>query len=190
MGAAPPTDQDEERWRQVRSWLMSDAAGQQILAALNEDPQAGAIALKRRMRASPAPGVTNQVTDSEIQKFVSLAHADRVYVEGDEYNLDLDLNPIHRARGFPRFLMVLGMLTSLTGFAILLYGGYLFYVSTSTLSDLSTLQPGEMPPTPGFPPELFVGFAVFFGGMVLTAIGSIFRPKDRTPSRAISGRYR
>jgi hypothetical protein len=178
-----PTESDDERWRAVKSWLNADEQGRRILAELVSNPQVGAVALRRRMRDSSA-GVTNTFTDTDIEKFVTLAHADHVYL-GDQtinvdqsYNVDLDLNPMNRLRGFPRFLMIAGTLVALGGFSYILYGMYLTFTN---FVGFANLPPGQMPSGMGFAPEIFIGFGVFFGGIVLVILANLFRTKDRRP---------
>jgi hypothetical protein len=183
-----PTEYDEEQWRAVRSWLEGDEQGKKILATLVSDPQVGAVALKRRMRDT-AQGATNTFTDTQIEKFVTLAHADRVYLGDQTVNVDqsyhvvdLDPNPIHRARAFPRFLMISGTLICMGGVALALYGMYVTVTSWNAMADTLRANPGQMPTNIGLAPESFIGFGVFFGGLALIVIGNLFRPKERRPA--------
>jgi len=182
-----PSEYDEEQWRAVRRWLEGDEQGKKILATLVSDPQVGAVALKRRIRDTPQ-GETNTFTDTQIEKFVTLAHADRVYlgdrtvnVDQSYHVVDLDPNPIHRARAFPRFLMIAGTLVCLGGFGYALYGMYVTITTWNALSNTLRANPGQMPTDVGFSPEIFIAFGVFFGGLVLIVIGNLFRPKERRP---------
>ncbi len=182
-----PSEYDEEQWRAVRRWLEGDEQGKKILATLVSDPQVGAVALKRRIRDTPQ-GETNTFTDTQIEKFVTLAHADRVYlgdrtvnVDQSYHVVDLDPNPIHRARAFPRFLMIAGTLVCLGGFGYALYGMYVTITTWNALSNTLRANPGQMPTDVGFSPEIFIAFGVFFGGLALIVIGNLFRPKERRP---------
>jgi len=179
------TDVDEAQWRTVRAWLANDPKGQKILGAFATDPGAGSVALRRLLRERGAPGVTNQISDSDIEKFVTLAHADQVYFGDHTVNVDrsyhyttLDLDPVANSSGFPRFLIIFGTLVSLAGFAVALIGMFTFFQSTSSAFSQG---PQVTPPSIGFPPTLFIGFGIFFVGLVITIVGVLFRKSKAPP---------
>lgn len=100
------------------------------------------------------------------------------YVAGHDLRIDqrfeVDLNPIRSARGVPRAIIVTGSLVALAGFAVVLYGMYEF--ATRVVGS----PPSGGPPAglPGIVQLWFVGFGVFFAGLVLTIVGGMFRRKE------------
>jgi len=172
------TDRDESQWRAVRYSLAQDPEGRKILSALDSDPEAG---------DGGVPAIRNELSNAEIQKLVNFARADHVYVgdrntylDHSRHYLDLELNPMARARPFPRFLMVTGTLVFLGGFATSLYGMFqLFQQANGSFGS----SPGLAPPIAGFPSELFVGFGICFAGAALSILGNLFKPKESRRGR-------
>lgn len=170
------TDVDEAQWARVRAWLANDPEGRRVLGAFADNPAAGSVALRRLLRNRPA--INNQISDAQIEKFVNLAHADQINLGDQTINyMTLDVDPIVNSGGFPRFLMIAGTLVCLAGFGVLLIGIFTFFQNTAAMFGQGA-QAG--PPTGfGFPPQVFVGFGIFFVGLAITVVGALFRKPKR-----------
>jgi|SRR5215469_4566320 len=102
-----------------------------------------------------------------------------VWVDQSSVNVDLDqMSAVRNATGFPRFVMVVGILVALAGFAVILTGFY-WFVTAGVSGGLDSTT-SAMPPVLGpIVQRIATGFGLFFAGAVLLTIGSIFRPKKR-----------
>jgi len=90
---------------------------------------------------------------------------------------EIELDPIRNASGLPKVAMVTGVLVALVGFAIVLVGMYEWFNMVVGL--MGTSSPGPPPEMGPIVQRWFLGFGVFFGGIVLLIIGFLLRPRSR-----------
>jgi hypothetical protein len=119
------------------------------------------------------------VDDNRVYQSGQYVAGRDVWVDQSSVNVDLDqMSALRNATGFPRFVMVVGILVALAGFAVVLTGFYWF--ATTGVSGGLDSSDGSFPPVlTSIVQRIAIGFGVFFAGAVLLTIGNIFRPKNR-----------
>jgi hypothetical protein len=122
--------------------------------------------------------ISTPITDNRVYQSGGYVAGRDVWVDQSRFQVDTDpMAPIRDATGFPKVLMVMGMLVSFAGAAVLLYTMYGF----STTVTSTNLGPGVNPRSLVQPlsQQFIIGMGIMVVGGVVTVIGRLFRPKGR-----------
>jgi hypothetical protein len=122
--------------------------------------------------------ISTPIADNRIYQSGEYVAGRDVWVDRSRVQVDFDqMAPIRNATGIPRAIMVIGLLVSIVGFAIVAYGMYEFITTIVSLGP--STGPGTPPGLAAIVQRWAVGFGILFVGSALMAIGGIFRPKSR-----------
>ena len=89
---------------------------------------------------------------------------------GDYYDIEYDPTGLNQVSGFPRFLMVVGILLGLAGFGLFAFPIFMAVIDAFSCEGFCepNLNADTMP----------IGLGLFFGGMVLTVIARVLQRDD------------